>query len=46
MNKSDNESRRLIQNQHFLDENNLIQYIEWDGLARIAFIKFIKIKTI
>ena len=33
-NKSDNESRRLIQNQHFLNENNLIQYIEWDALAR------------
>ena len=38
MNKSDNESRRLIQNQHFLNENNLIQYIEWDALARISFI--------
>ena len=37
-NKSDNESRRLIQNQHFLNENNLIQYIEWDALARISFI--------
>jgi len=37
-NKSDNESRRLIQNQHFLYNNNLIQYIEWDALARIAFI--------
>ena len=37
-NKSDNESRRLIQNQHFLNENNLIQYIEWNALARISFI--------
>src|SRR5210317_959970 len=37
-NKSNNESRLLIQNQRFLNENNLIQYIEWDALARISFI--------
>ena len=28
MNKSDNESRLLIKNQYFLNENRLIQYIE------------------
>jgi uncharacterized protein YjbI with pentapeptide repeats len=38
MNKSDNESRLLIQNQYFLNENSLIQYIEWDALARICFV--------
>ena len=38
-NKSDNESRLLIQNQYFLNENSLAQYIEWDALTRISFIK-------
>ena len=37
-NKSDNESRLLIQNQYFLNENSLTQYIEWDALARISFV--------
>ena len=37
-NKSDNESRLLIQNQYFLNENSLIQYIEWDALARVSFV--------
>jgi uncharacterized protein YjbI with pentapeptide repeats len=37
-NKSDNESRLLIKNQYFLNENSLIQYIEWDALARISFV--------
>src|SRR5210317_267304 len=37
-NKSNNESRLLIQNQYFLNENSLIQYIEWDALARISFV--------
>ena len=37
-NKSDNESHLLIQNQHFLNESSLIQYIEWDALARISFV--------
>ena len=37
-NKSDNESRLLIQNQYFLNESSLIQYIEWDALARISFV--------
>ena len=37
-NKSDNESRLLIQNQYFLNENSLAQYIEWDALARVSFV--------
>ena len=37
-NKSDNESRLLIQNQYFLNENSLAQYIEWDALARICLL--------
>ncbi len=37
-NKSDNESRLLIQNQYFLNENSLAQYIEWDALVRISFV--------
>src|SRR6056300_1229852 len=37
-NKSNSESRLLIQNQYFLNENSLIQYIEWDALARISFV--------
>ena len=39
-NKSDNESRLLIQNQYFLNENSLAQYIEWDALARISFVNY------
>jgi len=31
-------SRLLIQNQHFLNEKSLAQYIEWDALARISFV--------
>ena len=31
-------SRLLIQNQYFLNENSLAQYIEWDALARISFV--------
>ena len=44
-NKSDHESRLLIQNQYFLNENSLAQYIEWDALARISFVncKFEKV---
>jgi uncharacterized protein YjbI with pentapeptide repeats len=38
MNKSDNESRLVIRNEYFLNENSLIQYIEWDALARICFV--------
>ena len=37
-NKSSIESRRLIQNQDFLTENSLVQYIEWDALARVFFV--------
>ena len=37
-NKSDNESRLLIQNQYFLNENSLAQYIEWEALARVSFV--------
>jgi len=37
-NKSDNESHLLIQNQYFISENSLIQYIEWYALARISFV--------
>jgi len=37
-NKSDNESCLLIQNQYFLNETSLAQYIEWDALARISFV--------
>jgi uncharacterized protein YjbI with pentapeptide repeats len=37
-NKSDHESRLMIQNQHFSNENSLAQYIEWDALARISFV--------
>ena len=31
-------SRRLIQNQYFLNENSLAQYIDWVTLARISFV--------
>ena len=37
-NKSDNESRLLIQNHYFLTENSLIPYIECDALAKISFV--------
>ena len=37
-NKSDNDSRLLIQNQYFLNETSLAQYIEWDALARVFFV--------
>ena len=37
-NKSDNESCLLIQNQYFLNETSLAQYIEWDVLARVSFV--------
>lgn len=37
-NKSDNESRRQIQNQYFLNETSLAQYIKWDALARVSFV--------
>ena len=37
-NKSDNESRLLIQNQYFLNETGLAQYIEWDALARVSLV--------
>jgi len=37
-NKSNNESRLLIQNQYFLNENSLRQYTEWDNLGRISFV--------
>jgi len=37
-NKSDDESRLMIQNQHFSNENSLAQYVEWDALARISFV--------
>lgn len=37
-NKLDHESRLMIQNQHFSNENNLAQYVEWDALARISFV--------
>jgi hypothetical protein len=37
-NKLDNESRLLIQNPYFLNENSLAQYIEWYALARISFV--------
>ena len=30
-----------IQNQTFLNEINLNQYIEWNALARIIFLNFI-----
>lgn len=36
-NKLDNESRLLIQNQYFLNENSLAQYIEWDALDLVVF---------
>lgn len=39
INKWYNESRLLIQNQYFLNENSLAQYIEWDALARVFFVK-------
>jgi uncharacterized protein YjbI with pentapeptide repeats len=38
MNKSDNESRLLIQDQYFLNENSLRQYIKCDALPRISFV--------
>jgi uncharacterized protein YjbI with pentapeptide repeats len=38
MNKSDNESRRLIHYQYFLTENSLRQCIAWAALARISFV--------
>lgn len=34
--KSDNESRLLIQNQYFLNKNSLAQYVTW--FARISFV--------
>ena len=37
-NKSDNESRLLIQNQYFINETSLAQYIEWDALPGISFV--------
>ena len=38
-NKSDNESRLLIQNQHFLNESSLAEYyIVCEALARISFV--------
>ena len=38
-NKSDNESRLLIQNQHFLNESSLAEYyIACEALARISFV--------
>ena len=38
-NKLDNESRLLIQNQHFLNENSLAEYyIACEALARISFV--------
>ena len=37
-NKSDNESRLLIQNQYFLNETSLAQYIQWNALARVSFV--------
>jgi uncharacterized protein YjbI with pentapeptide repeats len=37
-NKLDHESRLIIQNQHFSNENSLAQYVEWDALARISFV--------
>lgn len=37
-NKSNNKSRLLIQNQYFLNETSLAQYIEWDALARVSFV--------
>jgi uncharacterized protein YjbI with pentapeptide repeats len=36
--KSDDESRLMIRDQQFLNENSLAQYIEWDALARISFV--------
>ena len=37
-NKLEYESRLMIQNQHFSNENSLAQYIEWDTLAKIFFV--------
>jgi len=37
-NLSDDESRLMIQNQHFLNQNSLAEYIECDALARISFV--------
>jgi uncharacterized protein YjbI with pentapeptide repeats len=37
-NKLNHESRLMIQNQHFSNENSLAQYVEWDALARISFV--------
>ena len=37
-NKSNEESRLLIQNQYFLDKTSLRRYIEFDALARIFFV--------
>jgi hypothetical protein len=38
MNKSDNDSDLLlIQNQYFLTETSLRQYIKWDALPGLAF---------
>lgn len=37
-NISDHESCLLIQNQSFLNEKTLAEYIEWDALAGISFV--------
>ncbi|MFT4612863.1 MAG: hypothetical protein ACI9OT_002254 [Gammaproteobacteria bacterium] len=37
-NKLEDESRLIIQNQHFSNESSLAKYIEWDALARISFV--------
>ena len=34
----DHDSRLMIQDQRFLNESSLAQYIEWDALSRIYFL--------
>ena len=37
-NKSDNDSRLLVQYQYFLNETSLAQYIEWNAMTKISFV--------